>query len=398
MLVDAALEDLGVGDEQVVAHQLDLVTELLGEGFPAVPVGLVHAVLDGDDRVTVAQLGQVVGEAGGVHAAVLAGQHVLAVLVELAGGAVQGQGDVLAGLVARLVDGFHDRFQGRLVAGQVRGEAALVTDGGVQAAGLEHALQGVEHLGAVADRLGHGGRAHRLDHEFLDVHVVVGVLTAVDDVHHRHRQGVLVVVVLQVGDVFVERLFLGLGFRLGRRQGHRQDGVGAQVALVVGAVGVDHRLVQRPLVGGVAAHQQLADLGIDVAHGAGDALAQVAGLVAVTQLQRFPGAGGGTAGRAGAGGMAGFQGHIGFDGGVAAGIKNLAGLDVNNLGHGRRSPETVSIISGCRRRAAPSRYYPGSASAPGMAAGGPGAGRRGHRTWRCPGPDGLPGTGRRCPG
>ena len=35
-----------------------------------------------------------------------------------------------------------------------------------------------------------GGRAHRHDHEFLDVDGVVGMRAAVDDVHHRHGQQV----------------------------------------------------------------------------------------------------------------------------------------------------------------------------------------------------------------
>ena len=48
----------------------------------------------------------------------------------------------------------------------------------------------MERLGAVAQRLGETRRANRHDHELLEVDVVVGVLAAVDDVHHRHRQRV----------------------------------------------------------------------------------------------------------------------------------------------------------------------------------------------------------------
>ena len=59
-----AAEPLGVGDEQVVADELHAVAELLGERGPAVPVVLGHAVLDRDDRVAVAQVGEVVGELG----------------------------------------------------------------------------------------------------------------------------------------------------------------------------------------------------------------------------------------------------------------------------------------------------------------------------------------------
>ena len=50
-------------------------------------------------------------------------------------------------------------------------------------------LQGGENFRAHAHRVGHRRRGDRQDHEFLDVDRVVGVLAAVDDVHHRHRQG-----------------------------------------------------------------------------------------------------------------------------------------------------------------------------------------------------------------
>jgi hypothetical protein len=39
--VDAALQDLGVGDEQVVADSCTLVAQFLGQQFPAVPVAFV---------------------------------------------------------------------------------------------------------------------------------------------------------------------------------------------------------------------------------------------------------------------------------------------------------------------------------------------------------------------
>ncbi len=42
-----------VRDEQVVADELDLAAELVGEQLPAVPVVLGAAVLDRDDRVLV---------------------------------------------------------------------------------------------------------------------------------------------------------------------------------------------------------------------------------------------------------------------------------------------------------------------------------------------------------
>ena len=49
--LDALGQTLGVGDEQVVAHQLDLAAQLAGHLLPALPVLFVQAVLDGEDGV-----------------------------------------------------------------------------------------------------------------------------------------------------------------------------------------------------------------------------------------------------------------------------------------------------------------------------------------------------------
>src|SRR4051812_6307137 len=48
-------------DEEVVPHDLDLVSELVGQRLPAVPVVLVEGVLDRDDGVRRHQVGVVGG-------------------------------------------------------------------------------------------------------------------------------------------------------------------------------------------------------------------------------------------------------------------------------------------------------------------------------------------------
>ena len=48
-LLDAAGEELRVGDEQVVADELHPIADRTGERAPSVPVVLVHTVFDADD-------------------------------------------------------------------------------------------------------------------------------------------------------------------------------------------------------------------------------------------------------------------------------------------------------------------------------------------------------------
>ena len=165
-------------------------------------------------------------------------------------------------------------------------------------------------------------RADRDDHELLEVDRVVGVRAAVEHVHHRHRQDVRAL----AAEVAPQREVL-----LGRRRargGERdaEDRVRAQARLVVGAVELDQLAVEPLLVGGVEAGDRLGDLAVDVADRLRDALAAV-GVAAVAQLGGFELARGGAGGHRGAPVRAGAQGDLHLDGGVAAGVKDLACVD-----------------------------------------------------------------------
>ena len=98
--------------------------------------------------------------------------------------------DVLARLVAGLLDGFQDQLDRLGVGLERRGEAALVADAGASSPCLlQHGLERVVDLGPPAQRLAEVRRADRRDHELLEVRaLLVGVGAAVDDVDHRHGQ------------------------------------------------------------------------------------------------------------------------------------------------------------------------------------------------------------------
>ena len=53
---------------------------------------------------------------------------------------------------------------------------------------VQHLAERVEHFGAVAHGFGERRRADRHDHALLELQRALGVLAAVDHVHHRHRQ------------------------------------------------------------------------------------------------------------------------------------------------------------------------------------------------------------------
>ena len=216
----------------------------VGERLPAVPVVLVHAVLDRDDRVARAEVGPVVGELAGGERAALVLEHVGAVLVDLARRRVERDEDVLAGHVAGALDAAHEHLQRLLVGAEVGREAALVAARRAEAGVVQRLLQRVEDLGAHPQALRERRRARRHDHELLEVDLVVGVRAAVEDVHHRHGQDPR----LLAAEVAPERQadVRGRGVRGGER--HAEDRVGAQARLVRRAVELDQRAVDRELV------------------------------------------------------------------------------------------------------------------------------------------------------
>ena len=173
-----------------------------------------------------------------------------------------------------------------------------------------------------------GRRPDRSDHELLDVDVGVGVGAAVDDVHHRYRQDVGV----GAPDVAVERQLRRGGRGVRHRQRHPEDGVGAQLGLVLGRVQVQHRLIHQPLFTGVEADQLGPELVDHPEHGLGHTLAPVPG-IPVPQLDRLERSGGGARRHRRAAFGPVVQDHFDLDGRVPAGVENLPRADELNTCH-----------------------------------------------------------------
>ncbi len=121
---------------------------------------------------------------------------------------------------------------------------------------------------------------------------------------------------------------------MGRRERDGQESVGAETRFVLRAIEVDHLLVDAFLVGHVVTQEGLLKNRVDVLDSFEDPFTAVALLVAVAQLDGLAR----TSGRARGHGRptqgARVENHVGFDGGIAAGIDNLAAADGGNSAHG----------------------------------------------------------------
>jgi hypothetical protein len=149
--------------------------------------------------------------------------------------------------------------------------------------------------------------------------LVVRVRAAVDDIHHRHRHRVRA-----LAERTVQTPALRVGHRMGIRQRDRQQGIGAETALVVGTVKRNHGVIDACLVGCVHAEQGVTQCAVDVRHGLAHTLAEVTARILVTQFDGLAGAGRGTGGYGGAAHGAAGKRDLGLDGRVAARIDNLA--------------------------------------------------------------------------
>ena len=179
-------------------------------------------------------------------------------------------------------------------------------------------------------------RAERHHHELLEVDVAVGVRAAVEDVHHRHGQ--------QVGAIAagaargaappmycVQRRLLLRRRRHARRPSRRRGSRWRRAGSCSAAVQVDHRVVERRLVERRLPTSALRDLAVDVATAFCHALAEIAALVAVAQLERLALTGGRARGHCRAAERAAVERDVDFDRGIAARVENLAADDALDL-------------------------------------------------------------------
>jgi hypothetical protein len=112
-----------------------------------------------------------------------------------------------------------------------------------------------------------------------------------------------------------------------------EDGVGAEVRLVVRAVELDHGAIDRAWSVASMPMTASAISSLTLDDGAGHALAEVAVLVAVAELDGLELAGGRAAGHGGAAGRAVLQDDFRLERGVAARVEDLTGMYAGDDGH-----------------------------------------------------------------
>ena len=218
-------------------------------------------------------------------------------------------------------------FEGLFVGLQIGREAAFIANRGGIAALLQHAFQGVKHFRAHAQRFGERSRAVGHDHELLRVDGVIGVRSAVQNVHHRNRQ--------QVGahaaQIAIERRHLRLRGGARHRHGDGQNGVRAELGFIRRAVQLDHFVIDGGLLFRFHAQDRRRDFLVDILNGLARSFAEIALGIVIAQLHGLMLAGGSAGGNGGPSNAAIGEVYISLDRGVAARIEDLAANDFGDF-------------------------------------------------------------------
>ena len=284
-------------------------------------IGILAAELD----VEVDQL--VAGD--GLAGALLEGVGAVAV-VELGRGDVEREEDLLARLVAGVLDGLQDGFERGLGALELRREAAFVADGGAEALLLQHGLERVEGLGDGAQAFARRCRspcgmimnswksigASECAPPLMTLAIGTGSTLAFGPPRY-----------LNSGRPSASAAALALASETARMAlAPSLDLVSVPSSLSMVRSTVSWSSASRPRSAGQ-------DLLRDVLDGLGDAFAEVALLVAVAQFEGFVFAGAGARGHRRAAHRAAGQDHVNFHRGVTARIEDFTRLYVMDCAH-----------------------------------------------------------------
>ena len=294
--LDTLLQELHVGNEQVVAYELALVAYALCKFYPVLPVVLVETVLDRVDRILVDELLEVCNllvcrELLTVRILLLTVLQLtivvepLTVLLnsELRSSAVHSDAYVLAWLVTSGLDSSHDSIQSILDTVEVRSETTLVTYSSRETASLQQLSEVVEYLSTHTYSLLDACSTNRTNHELLECDRSVRVCTTVNDVHHWERHCVAVATT----DVAVQRDVKSLSSSLCCSQRNTEDSVSTELTLCRSTVECKHLLVNGTLVEDAVALESRSDDSIYILNSLQNALAEVTTLVAIAELESF---------------------------------------------------------------------------------------------------------------
>ena len=183
---------LCVRNEEVVAYELNLISEYFRHMFPTFPVFFIQAVFNGINRIFFDQGFPVVDQFFGCIFLTAFRQDVFACFTTLpfAGCGINSQNEIFTRCIARFFYGSKNILDSVFIACQVGSKAAFITDGSSQTLFFQQGCQGMEYFCAPTQAFTEGRGTGRHNHKFLHVYRIGCVSTAVQNIHHRNGQAI----------------------------------------------------------------------------------------------------------------------------------------------------------------------------------------------------------------
>ena len=185
------------------------------------------------------------------------------------------------------------------------------------------------HLDTPTKSFAEGWGAEWNGHELLDVDTGVGVSATVDDVEERNGKRVRV----RTTDVTEERQVGRVGSGLRDGKAHAENGVSAELLLVVSAVNLDHCGVDDALLACVEPNDGRLDVLDDIGDSLLNTLAEVTLLVAISKFVRLECSGRRSRRNCRSSSRVVVEQNLNLDGWVSARVENLSGIEGNDVSH-----------------------------------------------------------------
>ena len=248
-------------------------------------------------------------------------QPVLAVFVPFAGRCIQSNLHIRCA-VACLFNCLQHTRNSILIRSQIRCKASLIPNGGGKTSPLQHTSQSVVDLRTHLQSLPEGGCTPGHYHDLLDIHIVGSMGTAVQNVHHRHRQHIGI----YASHIPVQRHVVMSCRRPGCCPGHCQHGICPQGGFIGCTVQSAHAPVDPVLIQSTLGNQRRRQHMVYIGYCLANAFPIVAAFL-IPQLHCLKHAGGCTAGHTGGTQGTVRQQHLCPDCGIPPGVQHLISSD-----------------------------------------------------------------------
>ena len=145
-------------------------------------------------------------------------------------------------------------------------------------------FQVMEYFCTTAQRFRKRTEPNGLNHEFLNIHIIVCMLTTVNDIHHRHRHTHRWVACQGI-HVLKQLLLSCCGRRLTGRQRYRQRCISAKSSLIFSTIQRYQRFIDRLLVAAILPSKPGINLSVDKRNRLTHTLSHIASGVTIAQFK-----------------------------------------------------------------------------------------------------------------